>query len=145
MSVLPIKWSMRAVPLEPEAVWAIDRVAERLARRLMSVGDEEPGPFKVLANDRILIAFAQSDSLPWVRGVQYLGRDSAADDLYLPTCLVPQLPIELLARSLAERYGNRNFAVLEPGGWVVPVDGLLPLDRGALKQWLERTVGAATQ
>ena len=138
---LPIRWAPRLDPLLPIAVAAQGDAASVLARRLLREWDREPptGLSGVAAAD-ILILLGEAEGLPWIDGVQYLGRDPTAPSLLLPTVLSPTVAPSLLERALLRRFRDLvpPLAILLSGSRVASVAAVRPLDRDRLRAWLEK-------
>jgi hypothetical protein len=93
-----------------------------------------------VAADGVLVVVGASSELPWVDGVQYLGRDPRAPRLLLPTALEPAgMPIEVFEQAIlahAERLAP-PLAVLALPPRVLSVAAALPIVRARLEAWLE--------
>lgn len=132
-----ITWRLRATPLAPAGVAATGAVAVALGRRLLDASDEALSALLDVAGRGVLVVLGESDALPWVDGVVYLGMDSRARSLLLPTTLEPAEPLELVERAIAARFaGVSRMAVLPQQGIVVPVASARRIARDALERWL---------
>lgn len=136
---LPVSWVVRATPLAPTAAIASGSAALALARRLLDSSERDLTRHVAVA-DGPLIA-VRAETLPWVEGVVYLGVDETADGLLLPTTLRPDVPSDVFARAVFERYPRAARplgVVLENGrARVLPLGDARPLDAAALRTWLE--------
>lgn len=103
LAAIDIEWRARATPLEPCAALAAGAVAARLARRLLTVGDRGGVRLRAVAGAGLLCVLGDAEALPWVDGIEYLGRDPRAPALRMPTSLEPSLHPELLERALLHR------------------------------------------
>ena len=138
---LPIQWLPRPEPLRPTALAAQGQAALVLARRLLRDLDrEEPLGLSGTASADLLILLGEAESLPWVDGVQYLGRDPDAPSLLLPTTLAPSVAPSLLERAFLRRFPGLAppLAVLPSLACVASAAEARPLDRERLRAWLER-------
>jgi len=135
---VPVRWGPRAEPLEPLAVAGEGPVALALARRVLAEDDARLATWSGVAGAGILILLGPADSLPWVDGVVYLGRDAAASSLLMPCALAPDVASSMLERALLTRMGNAGtpVAVLPASGHLVPVGAARPVSRVALTTWL---------
>lgn len=102
-AAIPIRWSARAVPLTPTAVVACGPVAARLADRLLTFADDLLLRLRGVAGRDLIVLTGESSDLPWLDGVDYLGRDPLAPGLYIPTTLEPTPSVVLLERALRRR------------------------------------------
>jgi hypothetical protein len=102
-AAIPIRWSARAVPLTPTAVIACGPVAARLADRLLTFADDLLLRLRGVAGRDLIVLTGESSDLPWLDGVDYLGRDPLAPGLYIPTTLEPTPSVVLLERALRRR------------------------------------------
>ena len=99
--------------LDPIAVVGLGRVAGALARRLLRLGDESLHELRGAAGDDVLVVLGATEALPWVDGVNYLGRDPHAPRLLLPTMVRPAIAADAFERAIA-----RHAAAL-PSPWAV--------------------------
>lgn len=118
-----VGWLPRPVPLPASGVAAIGDVARRLAERVLE------GPLDGLsgvAGPGVLVLLGERDSLPWVDGVVYIGREAA---VWMPVHLAPDLDASWLAAALGEEglVWQERF---------VPLGKARPLDAEALQRWL---------
>ncbi len=136
---IPVRWGPRADPLEPLAVAGEGPVALALARRVLSEPDTRLSTWSGVAGTGLLILLGPSDSLPWVDGAVYLGRDSAAPSLLMPCALAPDVAASMLERALLARVGTGGtpVAVLPASGHLVSVGAARPVSRVTLTAWLE--------
>ncbi|XXF77682.1 hypothetical protein P2318_32225 [Myxococcaceae bacterium GXIMD 01537] len=136
---LPVSWSPRGAPLEALAVAGTGPVALALARRVLAADDAGLGAWRGVAGPGVLLLLGEGDSLPWVDGAVYLGRDAAAPALLLPCALAPGVPPALLERALLARAREGTpLAVLPSPRWLLPVGAARPVAREALTAWLAR-------
>jgi hypothetical protein len=89
-----------------------------------------------------LVLLGDAERLPWLPGVVYLGVDSRAPDLRLPTHSQPDIPVELLDAAVRARCPRFPAAVLPEQALLVPLDEARPLSRDALTRWLSGSQGA---
>jgi hypothetical protein len=134
-----VRWSPREVPLLPIAAAAQGHAALALARRLLQEADEHLCRLEGLAGQQLIVIQGASDLLPWVDGIQYLGFESSAPALLLPTNYRPSVPPALLAGALAANSDMQGVIALLPHPLVlVPMWSARPIARGTLASWLER-------
>jgi len=144
-ALLPLRWQVREPPLEPVATAATGPAARALARRLMAMSPERLAALSGVAGGELLLVLGEGKDLPWVDGVQYLGRDPEAPGLLLPTTLRPAVPLPLVERAamLRRRTAPMPVAVVLDPPLLVPLEEARPVDRAVLRQWLEGVEGAA--
>jgi hypothetical protein len=136
-------WSPRALPLQALAVAGVGSVALALARRALAVEDALLARWSGVAGPGVLVLLGDTESLPWVDGVVYLGRDTAAPSLLLPCTLAPDVAPALLDRALVARaQAGTPLAVLPRSGHLVPVGPARPVSRETLGAWLVKQEGA---
>ena len=135
----PVAWSPRDLPLPALAVAGVGPVALALARRVLAAEDATLARWSGVAGPGVLVLLGDTESLPWVEGVVYLGRDAAAPSLLLPCNLAPDVAPALLERALLARVaGASPLAVLPRGEWLVPVGAARPVARETLAAWLAK-------
>jgi hypothetical protein len=133
-----LRWTPRAEPLAPEAALGFDGAAEALARRLARAGDEALARLRGVAGDGVVAVLGVADDLPWVDGVEYVGRAPGAPSLLLPTQVAPSVPAALLERAVVARAGAAPIAVSAARRRLVSLAGARPIDRVRLAAWLAR-------
>ncbi|MBN1205161.1 MAG: hypothetical protein JXB05_09580 [Myxococcaceae bacterium] len=142
-SRLPVTWGPRREPLAALAVAGVGPVALALARRALAAEDTQLGAWSGVAGPGVLVLLGETESLPWVDGAVYLGRDSGAPSLLLPCALAPEVAPALLERALVARAGvGTPLAVLPRSGLLVPVGAARPVARETLASWLKAAEGA---
>ncbi|MFP2913461.1 hypothetical protein ACLESD_52405, partial [Pyxidicoccus sp. 3LFB2] len=109
------------------------------ARRVLAEDDARLGHVERRAGTGILILLGSADSLPWVDGAVYLGRDASAPSLLMPCALAPDVAPSMLERALLARAGSTGtpVAVLPASGHLVSVGPARPVSRVTLTAWLE--------
>lgn len=136
-----VAWIAREPPLIPGVVVARDGVARKLARRLLRASDEDLARWRAVSGEALLAVMGERETLPWVDGVTYLGRDPAAPSLWLPTTLRPDVPVELFERALLARTSHTSpplaLLVREDGVDLLSLAEARPLARAALTRWLD--------
>jgi hypothetical protein len=138
----------REQPLVPAAAVAVGAAARRLGRRLLEE-DSRLAELRGLGSGDLLLVIGDADSLPWSDGIAYLGRDSEAPRLLLPTALRPDVPLDLFERALFRRSESASperqspaaggvLAVLASPRRLVQVGLARRIERPLLEQWLSR-------
>jgi hypothetical protein len=142
-----LRFRSRSEPLNASAVLALDLVAERLLRRLVGFDAQRLSKLEGLRTARAVLVTGAMDDLPWVDGVAYLGRDTDAPSLLLPTVVRPDVHLSLFERALAS-HGNGALSGTSTKRWAVSFEPPLllaasstrTLDREMIEHWLsERT------
>lgn len=118
--MISLRWIEREPPLSPvaglarggaRAAW-IDVLRARIQPTWSGVG-----------NASLIVVIGED--LPWVDGIEWLGRDPAAPGLYLPTLVRPDLPLDLVARAALRTVGRAPVVLLPD--LLVPLDAARPL------------------
>jgi len=132
-----IHWETRAQPLTPVGVGARGRSAIALGLRLLRYSDDELAQLKAVAGEATLVVLGETELLPWVDGVVYLGRDDSSSSLLLPTTYASTVHVSLLESALlSNQNGHAPLAVFLNPTAVVSVAKALPIERSALQRWL---------
>lgn len=130
----------RSQPLPACAALARGQVAERLVRRLLLLTDEQLGALRGAASRQLVLLLGATEALPWVDGIAYFGREPQAPSLLLPCATCPTLPLELVARSVALRWGKSGavgpFVLADAPRTVIDSSEARPVDRAQLYAWL---------
>ncbi len=136
-------WSPRLEPLAALAVAGVGAVALALARRALASDEQQLGAWSGVAGSGVLVLLGETDSLPWVDGAVYLGRDGAAPSLLLPCALAPEVAPALLERALvAHAAVGTPLAVLPRPGLLIPLGSARPVARETLTAWLKAAEGS---
>jgi hypothetical protein len=140
---LPVTWIPRHEPLAAVAVAGVGPVAFALARRALASEQKQLGGWSGVAGPGVLVLLGATDSLPWVDGAVYLGRDAAAPSLLLPCALAPEVAPALLERALvAQAAAGTPLAVLPRPGLLIPLGAARPVARETLASWLKTEEGS---
>ncbi|WP_044889914.1 hypothetical protein [Myxococcus hansupus] len=133
-----LHWHPRSEPLEPLAVVGEGAVAVALARRVLAEDDARLAAWEGVAGPGVLVLLGASESLPWVDGAVYLGRDADAPSLLLPCAVAPGVAVSLLEHAfLARAEGGAPLAVLPASLHLVSVGAARSVSRTTLVAWLE--------
>ncbi len=130
----------RRLSLTPAAAAGVGGVARRLGERLLDLDDPRLAGLRGVASDDVLVVLGEAESLPWVDGIVYLGHDSSAPRLLLPTALEPDVPASLLERALFGRASGEKgpLAVLASPRRLIPAGAARRIERTLLERWLSR-------
>lgn len=141
-NLLPVAWRPRPAPLEPVGMAARGEAARTLAQRLLARSDEALARLSGVAGEDVVLLLGEAAALPWVEGAAYLGRDSRAPSLLLPTNREPAVPLPLLERALlaraADLHAEPPLAVLLDPPFLASTLEARPLVRARLVAWLEK-------
>jgi hypothetical protein len=129
----------RDAPLEPAAVVGFGRVARALAERLLACPEEQLRELRGVSGDDLFLALGAGETLPWVDGVAYLGRDPCAPRLLVPTAVAPSIPMEAFERAIVRHASSspQPLAVTATPRRVFSVSDALPISPQRVKAWLE--------
>jgi hypothetical protein len=135
---ISVVWRPRTAPLDPVGVAARGEAARSLARRLLAREDEALARMSGAAAPGLLVVLGESADLPWVDGAVYLGKDTAAPFLLLPTTREPAVPLPLLERAFARAaQAPPPLAVLLDPPLLASLEAARPILRSTLLRWLE--------
>lgn len=113
--LLPVKWLHRDPPLTPCAVAAHGGgCIKQLVHRLSLRAEVDFKQVRFVFGENILVAIAPEQYLPWADGAIFLG-SLPGSNLFLPTNLVPSIPIQLFERAF-----NNKFPKIKPPLAVLP-------------------------
>jgi hypothetical protein len=136
-SVFKLNWHLREEPRIPTAVVAVGPVAKEFAMRILASDDLSMVRWKGIATSDAIVLLGESETLPWVNGVAYLGSDERAPHLLLPTNRDPNVPVDLLQQALIERCPfPPPLAMIESSNTVVSLSEAREITREVLKSWL---------
>lgn len=133
MKPVAVTWVEREPPLRPVAAAAVGDAARHLLMLLAQRPLE--GLSGVVSHEPFaVVILAEADSLPWVDGVVYLGRDPIASGVLLPTTRRPDVPGDLFARAVLARVPMQGWpvAVLETPMLLLPVGSARRLGRAEI-------------
>jgi hypothetical protein len=136
-----IAFAPRAGSLDPVAVIGTGPVARALAQRLLRLADANLAALRGVAGDGLIALIGEAASLPWVDGVVYLGRDTDAPRLLLPTTLRPTVAADVFERAIARHAGRLGSpcAIVAAPPRVIPLADALPVERAHVLRWLGAT------
>jgi len=143
MSRIRIHWEPRSRPLTPVAAAARGACGRALARKLLDWPAGRLLELKGVAGPGMIIVLGEEALLPWAAGIRYLGRDTEAAALLLPTNLQPSVPVPLLERAILasqstnDRINLLPLAVLPDPPAIAAVGSARPIAREILEAWLE--------
>ncbi len=128
---------MRAGPLPASAIVGRGPAAIALAQRLLKFDQEKLAGFQGVAGDHLLILTGNESDLPWIDGIEYLGRDADAPSLLLPTYLLPNLPLQLVERAfLARNDLMPPIALLHQPDCAISLAMARRIDYQSLENWV---------
>jgi hypothetical protein len=142
--LISVQWRPRAPPLEPVGMAVRGAAAGVLAERLLARDDEALARLSGVAAPAFLVVLGDPGELPWVNGAVYLGRDTEAPALLLPTTHEPSVPLPLVERALLARSAGASgvswtsppYAVLIDPPLLASVQAARPIVRQVLLAWL---------
>jgi hypothetical protein len=139
MAVIDVAWQSRDEPLEPSAVLVHGSASRRLAEHLLEADDERFVGLRGVSATGLIVLLGEASALPWIEGVEYLGRDARAPSLLVPTTRMPSVPLPLFERAVLSRTG-RAAPIAVTREFVASVAAARPLARSQLARWIEREV-----
>src|SRR4051812_11035522 len=102
--------------LTPCAALAWADAVPALLTRLAELDPARLAQLRAVHGSRFLLLLGESDALPWVDGLTFLGKDEGAPRLLLPPTHTPSVPSALFEHALA-----RHCPELSPP-WAVTLD-----------------------
>lgn len=138
MTTAGTAFSPRSDILDPLAVVGVGPVARALADRLLRLTDDQLLGLRGLVGDDLLLVLGQTEALPWVDGVEYLGRDPGAPRLLIPAMLRPVVALDVFERAIARHASTiaSPWAVLVSPARLISVADARPIERRLLEAWL---------
>ena len=137
MNPIEVAWRVRDEPLEPCAAAAHGDAAFALAARLLDCDDERLAALRGVAGASLLVVLGDASALPWIDGVEYLGRDASAPSLLLPATRTPSMAVQLFERAVLARSG-KPAPIAVSARFVASVASARPIVRSRLVAWTER-------
>jgi hypothetical protein len=127
-----VTWETRFPPLSPCGAAALGDVARDWVGRLLRSSDEVLATFSGVGGAGGIVVLGAD--LPWVDGLEWLGRDALAPALLLPTNRRPSVPVDVLQEAVLARSRGRSspIALLGDGALAVPCGDARPLTRAKL-------------
>jgi hypothetical protein len=116
-----LAWERRAEALAPAGMVTRGELTRQLLGRLVAASEAELARLSVVATRDLLVLIGASDELPWIDGARYCAPEPLVPSLWLPTTMVPAMPLDLVRRSAAPRVGTQSVLL-----WNEP-ELLLPL------------------
>jgi hypothetical protein len=134
-----MSWVDRKIVLAPIAAYAHGAAAIELAHKLSKWPADRLAKLSGVSTKNTIVVLAQQeDELPWVDGIQYLGKDPAAPQLLLPTALAPDVHAGLFERAIAGKARTVGLiAVVPDPPAIIPMKPALPLTVAKLAAFLE--------
>ncbi len=127
-------WRACAAAPAPQAAVGWGDAARRLHARLSDPDAALAGALQVTANRDVLVVIGAPPDLPWVAGVEYAAPHPDAPQLWMPTLEQPDIPCDLLARTLIRAHARQPLLVWPRPACVVPLDRALPLSAALLSR-----------
>lgn len=135
------RWRLCADPPEPRAALAWGTASRRLLERLRQLAPAVQARLAITATADVLIVSGAAADLPWIEGIAYAAPSVAAAGLWLPTTLEPEVPAELLARTLHLRHRRTPLLLWPQPQAVIPLDRQHPATAAQLDLLLQRWNG----
>ena len=133
-------WAWRADPSPPAARAAVawHAASRSLHARLAALPPAVQSRLQASASRDVLIVTGALEDLPWAPGVAYATCCAEAPTLWRPTVAQPDVPIDLLARSLQRRHAREPLLLWNDPIAVVPLDRQLQVTPELLDRISER-------
>jgi hypothetical protein len=135
---VPWAWRADPSPLEPSGAVAWHEAARTLHARLVQLPRSTQARLLASASGDVLVVTGAAADLPWVPGIAYATRCADAPTLWRPTVLKPDVPEDLLARSLQRAYAREPLLLWPDPAVVIPLDRQLCVTPKLLEHIAER-------
>ena len=132
------KWCADPSPSEPNAAVAWHDAARTLHARLALLPAERQARLQLSASRDVLIVTGATEDLPWAPGVGYAAPCAEAPGLWRPTLLKPDVPADLLARSLRRLHSRQPMLLWPEPAAAIPLDRQLRVSAELLARIAER-------
>ena len=135
-----VSWDWRAdpAPLEASGAVAWHAAARSLHTRLGLLPPSTQERLLVSASRDVLVVTGAAADLPWVPGIAYATRCVEAPTLWRPTVLKPDVPADLLIRSLWRAHAREPLLLWPDPAAVIPLDRQLRVTPQLLERIAER-------
>lgn len=138
VGAVPWKWRADPSPPAPDAAVAWHDAARALHARLGRLPPEAQSRLLASASRDVLIVSGAAEDLPWVPGIAYAARCADAPTLWRPTLQQPDVPADLLARSLRKMHSREPLLLWPDPAALVPLDRHLRVSPELLARIAER-------
>lgn len=131
-----IKWHPRFVPLKSVGLLVGSEHREGVKKLLLNMEDNRCTRLRGSYCEHAVVIFGEAGDLPWLPGGAYIGQDSNAPHLFIPTLLKPNIPVDLLDKAVGIKFGVGQFVV---NPWLHQVYNLsktLKLSKQSLEEFL---------
>jgi hypothetical protein len=109
-----------------------------LHARLLQLSPAQQDKLCVSASRDVLVVTGAAPDLPWVPGISYATRSADAPTLWRPTWLLPDVPLDLLARSIKRLHAREPVLLWPDPAAVVPLDHELRVSPDVLTRIAKR-------
>jgi len=134
---VPWMWRADPSPPAPDAAVAWHDAARALHARLARLPSGIQARLLACASRDVLVVSGAAEDLPWVPGIAYAARCAEAPTLWRPTVLRPDLPADLLARSLRRLHPRAPLLLWPDPATLVPLDRQLRVSPALLARIAE--------
>lgn len=135
-----LQWTARVTPAQvPAGLVASGLAAHQVLAQLRTRSDAQLAGLSAVATRDMLVVLGRPSALPWADGVRYCAPDALHPLLWLPTHMVPDMPLELVLANLIARGARVPFLLWHEPEQVLPLDQDTVLNRARLA-WLEQAI-----
>ncbi|MDQ1919626.1 bpX5 domain-containing protein [Massilia pseudoviolaceinigra] len=120
---------------EPGGQVSQGAVMRQVLARLALCSDAQLDALTAVATRDMLVLLGRGAALPWVDGARYCAPEPLQRMLWLPTDVVPQLPLDLVLANLSARGASLPFLLWNEPEQVLPIGQPIALNRASLA-WL---------
>jgi hypothetical protein len=106
-------WHSRKAPLEPSGMLITSDIRVSAVKILLALGTERLSLLRGSFDEHVIVLLGEKVQLPWIPGCVYVGKEDCAPNLYIPTSLKPNLPLDWLEHAIHRKYGQ-GWYVADP-------------------------------
>lgn len=130
-------WQVNHASQRIGAAVAWYQVRVTLLNHLLNLDKEQYTQLQMVTNNDVVVILGEQSSLPWVDGIQYASCNESDSRLWLPSHLIPSVPVRLLADAFYQRYHQAPLLVWHLPQAIIPLDKPQTVTRARLKYLLE--------
>jgi hypothetical protein len=130
-----VAWQVRSSALTPAGMVVAGGLLPTLLAQLRQCNDVQLQALSVVATRDLLVLLGANEVLPWIDGARYCAASPQAPNLWQPTHLEPQWPVDLLQSNLIGRAGSSPVLLWHAPEQLLPLAGAQALTPSLL-DWL---------
>ncbi|MGI0116301.1 hypothetical protein [Zooshikella sp. RANM57] len=112
MAQTKLDWQPRQYPLEPMAVLCKQRQFKPMVKRLLGWSATKQNALQGLHfKQTLMVLIGKAETLPWLPGCIYFGKDHLAPNLMMPTLLTPTISADIVQFSVTQKLGSGLYLI----------------------------------